>query len=208
MSDSPEQAGLRQRLDRRTVIAIAAGLVVLLAVAWLLMLRGSPEPAPSATEVGAPPPEPAPAAAPERKTKKPAHKAGGGAVETFQVFAPRDPFDPLVSASSGGTASASTTSTATAGTSGTTIASGGQDVGGGSAGGSTSVSGHTVSVVDVFDSKRGPRAQMEVDGTVYTVDEGERFGGSFRLVSTTQRCAGLLYGDDQFTLCEGEQILK
>jgi hypothetical protein len=207
MSDTPEQAGLRQRLDRRMVIAIAAGLVVLLVVAWLLVLRGSPESAPSGTGIGAPPSEPAPAAAPERETqKKQAHKAGGGPVETFQVFAPRDPFDPLVSASSGGTGSASTTSASTGTTTGT-ISNGGQS-GGESPSGGTSVSGHTVSVVDVFNSKRGPRAQLEVDGTVYTVDEGERFGGSFRLVSATQRCAGLLYGDDQFTLCEGEQILK
>jgi hypothetical protein len=47
-----------------------------------------------------------------------------------------------------------------------------------------------------------------VDGTVYTVEEGERFATSFELLSLNGDCATMLYGDDQFTLCEGEEILK
>jgi hypothetical protein len=47
-----------------------------------------------------------------------------------------------------------------------------------------------------------------VDGTVYTVDEGEQFAESFQLLSINGECATMLYGDDQFTLCEGEEILK
>jgi hypothetical protein len=43
---------------------------------------------------------------------------------------------------------------------------------------------------------------------VYTAQEGETFADSFQLVSASGRCATMLFGDDQFTLCEGEEILK
>ena len=52
------------------------------------------------------------------------------------------------------------------------------------------------------------RAEVQVDDTVYTVDVGEEFAESFKLLSTSGRCASLLFGDDQFSLCEGQEILK
>jgi hypothetical protein len=61
-------------------------------------------------------------------------------------------------------------------------------------------------VVDV--RARGGRAQIQVDGTVYTVDEGETFADNFQLVDASGECATMLFGDDEFTLCEGEEILK
>jgi hypothetical protein len=64
--------------------------------------------------------------------------------------------------------------------------------------------GYRVKVVDVF--RNG--AQVEVEGTVYTLDEGERFASKFQLVSSSGECATMLFGDDEFTLCEGEEILK
>jgi hypothetical protein len=48
-------------------------------------------------------------------------------------------------------------------------------------------------------------AQVDVDGTVHTVAEGERFGGGFQLVSVSGDCADLLFGDDAFTLCVTER---
>jgi hypothetical protein len=63
-------------------------------------------------------------------------------------------------------------------------------------------------LVDVFQENNSPRAQVEVDGTVYTVSEGEVFADNFELVSASGECATMLFGDDQFTLCEGEEILK
>jgi hypothetical protein len=63
-------------------------------------------------------------------------------------------------------------------------------------------------VVDVYNEGGNARAQVQVDGTVYTVDEGERFADNFQLMSTSGQCATMLYGDDEFTLCEGEEILK
>jgi hypothetical protein len=203
MSTTPEEAaesarGLRSK-DPRIVLGIVAGLVVLVAALWFLFLRGSPEP----EEAAAPAPAPSPTPAPEPKPKKPARKAGGGPVETFQVFAPRDPFEPLVSPDTGGTTTGGTT------TGGTTIGdTGGTVTGGDTSGGGATVGSHTVSVVDVFRAKGRRRAQIEVDGTVYTVDKGETFADNFKLLSLSGECASMLFGDDQFSLCEGEQILK
>ncbi len=50
--------------------------------------------------------------------------------------------------------------------------------------------------------------RVQVDGTVYTVGEGDRFAENFEVLSISGQCASLLYGDDQFSLCEGEEILK
>jgi hypothetical protein len=216
MSTTPEASesrrGLRA-LDRRTAAAIAVGLVVVLAAVWLLVLRSSPAPEPAAAPPPTPPtPEPQPAP----KQPKAPPKAGGGPVETFQVFAPRDPFDPLVSTSAGGgTTDTSGTTTDTSGSTGITTGTGGApDTSGttggttGGSGGGTSVSGHTISVIDVFRSRGRKRAQVEVDGTVYKVDEGETFADNFKLLAASGKCAEMLFGDDQFTLCEGEEILK
>jgi hypothetical protein len=65
-----------------------------------------------------------------------------------------------------------------------------------------------VKLVDVFTQNDRQRAQIQVDGTVYTVDPGETFAESFQLVSISGDCASILFGDDQFTICEGEEILK
>jgi hypothetical protein len=70
------------------------------------------------------------------------------------------------------------------------------------------IEGHRVRVVDVFREGEGRRAQIQIDDTVYTVDRGERFAQNFQLLSTSGDCATMLYGDDEFTLCEGEEILK
>ena len=43
---------------------------------------------------------------------------------------------------------------------------------------------------------------MEVDGKVYTVEDGALFGENFKLVRIDGRCARFLFGDQSFTLCE------
>jgi hypothetical protein len=135
-------------------------------------------------------------------------------VENFELFAPRDPFEPLVTAGGAavggdGTTGGDTTDDGTdgdgtdgtgtdgTGTDGTGDGTGGEDVG-----------GHRVRVIDVYRENGRDRAQIQVDGTVYTVDEGEDFADNFRLVNASGRCATMLFGDDEFTLCEGEEILK
>lgn len=69
-------------------------------------------------------------------------------------------------------------------------------------GSSTNVGGHEVVLLDVFVSGGVDRVQVEVDGTVYDVQEGETFaGGEFELRSVSGNCATFVFGDEQFTLC-------
>ncbi|MEA2460209.1 MAG: hypothetical protein QOH90_386 [Actinomycetota bacterium] len=63
-------------------------------------------------------------------------------------------------------------------------------------------------LIDVIRGGDDARAQIQVDGIVYTVDQGETFAGNFQLLSASGGCVSMLFGDDQFSLCEGEEILK
>ncbi len=49
---------------------------------------------------------------------------------------------------------------------------------------------------------------VRVDETIYEVRAGETFAGNFQVISVEPPCATLLFGDDAFTLCEGETTLK
>ncbi|MPZ73597.1 MAG: hypothetical protein GEU74_10270, partial [Nitriliruptorales bacterium] len=75
-------------------------------------------------------------------------------------------------------------------------------------GGSAAVGGTTVTVVDVFTDDGERRATVTVNGTGYTVGEGDTFARRFRLLDISGRCSTLLFGDSRFTLCEGERIRK
>lgn len=207
-----------------TQIALAVlGVLLLLALVWFFLLRGDGDD----TETVTADPAPVTQETPEPAEEDTSDDAGRDApVETFEVFAPKDPFDPLVSpATAGGTATTTTDgattitadgtttttdgtgTTTTDGTGTTTTTTSGSGSNGGGGGGSN-VDGHRVRVIDVYREGGRSRAQVQVDGTVYTVDEGERFADNFQLMSTSGRCATMLYGDDEFTLCEGEEILK
>ena len=63
------------------------------------------------------------------------------------------------------------------------------------------VTGKQVVLVDVIDSNT---VQVEVEGRPYTVSEGETFAENFEVVSVEGGCARFLFGDESFTLCEGE----
>lgn len=187
-------------------LAIVGGvvLVVLLGLVYFFFLRGGGEEgfAPPPVAEGIPAPE-EPAAPVEEDDDD------DGEVETFEVFAPRDPFEPLVSAAGGGgTAGGGGDGDATGGGTGTGTGDGDVTVDGDPKPGGDTIGNHRVEVVDVYTANGQGRAQIQVDGTVYTVDEGEGFADNFRLVSTSGSCATILFGDDEFTLCEGEEILK
>jgi hypothetical protein len=69
-------------------------------------------------------------------------------------------------------------------------------------GSSITIGGHTVVLLDTFPAADPDHAQVEVDGQVYSVAEGDTFAqGEFELVSITGDCATFLFGDEQFTLC-------
>lgn len=215
MGSPPESfaaADREKRFAPAQVAGVILGVLLLLLLVWFLFLRGEDEPA-ATTAV----PAPATTTEPEEEVDAPSRQ---DPVETFEVFAPKDPFDPLISAATEGAAGGGESAgegevTAGGGDTGVTVEGGTTTITTGEAGGGDgsssgqSVGGHRVRVIDVFVSDGGsPRAQVQVDGTVYTVDEGERFADNFELVSASGGCATMLFGDDEFTLCEGEEILK
>lgn len=194
MATAPTQFEERRNVTGGQLALVGLLILILLVVAWFVFLR----PAGTEEKAAAPVPAETPQPEPTEEAKKPAK----GPVETFEVFAPRDPFKPVISeAAAGGTAPAPGATPAPGETTtGTAIGGGG--------GRNESVGGHRVRLVDVFREGGREQARVQVDGTVYTVGEGERFAGNFELLSIEGRCASLLFGDDQFTLCEGEEILK
>ena len=206
MATRPEEVEARRSVTGAQAALLVLGLLVLLGVLWFMFLRSDAE---EPLSVATPPPATVPT--PE-VTEEPA-RPNKGPIETFEVFAPKDPFRPLISAATAdgtGTAAAPAAPGAPSGTDddGTPTGqpSGGSDISGDSNG--DSVGGHRVRLIDTFNRNGEPRARVQVDGTVYTVGEGERFANNFEVLSISGECASLLFGDDQFSLCEGEEILK
>jgi hypothetical protein len=101
----------------------------------------------------------------------------------------KDPFHPLVAA---GAAGATDT---TAGATTTTVA-----------GGATGE--RNVNLVDVFSRSGTHYAKVTVDGSPFTVKEGQRFAGDYLVVDIGSTCATFDGPSGRFTLCEDEAILK
>jgi cytoskeletal protein RodZ len=212
-----ETVQVKKGVNPAQVAMLVGGLVLVFALVWFFFLRGgdaSVEPQTSPTPATT---EDAAGVAREGDDERTATKDDKKKepVETFELFASKDPFEPLIDstpAATGATAPATTAPPATI-TPGTTDPGttdpGTTDPGTTDPGaGGQAVGGHTVRLVDVFSQNGSPRAQVSVDGSVYTVAEGETFADSFQLTSVSGTCATMLFGDDQFTLCEGEEILK
>ncbi len=181
--------GSRQRL---LVLALAGVLVValVLLVARPLLLGASQVEAPVTTA----------AAAPATTTPSTTTAESGRPLGST-----KDPFRPLVAA--GAAAAGTAGATATTSSSGQATAPG---AGGGTAtvpgGGSTAE--RKVTLLNVF-SRSGTRyAKLSVDGSSYTVKEGESFAGDYRVVDIGSACATFESGTTPFTLCEGEAVLK
>ncbi|HEX2294790.1 MAG TPA: hypothetical protein VHN37_05720 [Actinomycetota bacterium] len=217
---TPPEIQESRNVNTTQIALVAGGVLLLLVVLWFAFLRGGDE-EPAVEGAPAPPPVDAEPLVPIDTGTGKGPGNGKGPVETFEVFAPKDPFKPLITPETDAEEDTSPpagdvdadgdgqadTGTDTGTGDGTGTGTGTDDGTGGGDGGET-VGGHRVSLVDVFRGEDGPRAQVQVDGTVYTVDEGEQFAQSFQLLSINGECATMLYGDDQFTLCEGEEIVK
>jgi hypothetical protein len=172
--------------DRRALIILTSVLV--LAVGAFVLLSGGKKDSPSSAlqpaimpgAVTSPTPQPSPSPSPSE----------------ILLFTGRDPFKnpfsgaSLVASSSPLPNSSPTPSVSPAGSPPATP----------TGGSSTTSGGHTVVLVDIFSS--GTKAQVEVDGTVYTVSEGDTFASTFKLVSISGKCASFLNGDSSFSLCE------
>ena len=150
-------------------------------------------------------------------TTVPAPAPPPGQAETFDMFMMKNPFTPLVGATTGGTTGGTTGATSGVGTgaaatSGTTTAGGST-----STGTSTGASGglataprraQRVALLDVFTSGGKTLAKVRVNDTVYTVAPGDHFAENYQLVSLEGQCGTFLLGDSRFRLCEGEELLK
>jgi hypothetical protein len=188
--------------SRQTVLVAALGGVLVLAL-LLLVVRpllggGAEEPAaPAPATAGA-----ATATVPQLVGPSTSLAPAGGAGSV------KDPFRPLVdtgTAAATGSGAAAGTGSATA----TTIAATTPTVPGAGAGTAAAPGGgasaeRKVTLLSVANGK----AKVSVDGTTYTVGEGESFADDYRAVDIGTECATFESGTTPFTLCEGEAVLK
>jgi hypothetical protein len=164
--------------DRRILIGL--GALVMVAAVWFLFLHKSPKAAETIAPIsqvgqGAP----APAASPTKAKHK-----------KVLVFSGRDPF------------CCNPTTAAALSSLGSSVAPAGSPSSGPSGGSSQTFNGQTVVLVDIFVADGNDQAQVEVDGTVYTVSPGDTFAGDFALVSISGTCADFTFQSQSFTLCE------
>jgi len=168
--------------DRRALIIFGAVAIVAVAV-FFLFLGKSPKKVSTGARPGSqlnvnqPTPTPSPTKA-KKKQKE------------VLVFSGRDPFDP---AQGGGSVSAPAGAPTVAPPGSAPAPTGGS---------SKQVGGKTVVLVDIFTEDNVQKAQVEVDGTVYTVAEGDSFDDGYRLVSINGSCASFTHNATSFTLCE------
>jgi hypothetical protein len=136
------------------------------------------------------------------------------AVPGATVGSVKDPFQPLVTPGAAATPAESglTTTPADGGTTGatpTTIAATPSTVpGAGTGTASTPGGGASAERKVTLASISGGAAKVSVDGTSYTVEEGDRFADNYRAVDINTECATFESGSTPFTLCEGEAVLK
>jgi hypothetical protein len=196
-------------------VALILGLFVLSKVAG-----GGKESAAPATPVTVPP-----AAVPTTTTPAPGAAAPP---ETFEVFTTKNPFQPLRTAASATTSSDSSTSRSGSASAGSGSTSGSSEAGSGARAGSSGsgtgtstgtaagggrtepARGERVVLLEVFTDKGKTKANVQVDDTVHKVGAGEVFATSYKVVSLSQSdgCGRFLFGDDQFRLCKGEEVIK
>jgi hypothetical protein len=180
---------------RERNLLIGLGGIVVVAAAVFLLTRGGGEP----EEAAPAPPAPPPVAPPLEPTPRPPR------IPVF--FAARDPFVPLVVDVTAEAPTDGAPDGAPDGDGGQPPVDGGQPpvqppTGDGDQPG-VSVGGHNVVVVDVFMQGGREVVQVTVDGETFTVGEGDRFANNFEVVSIEGECATFLFGDEQFTACEG-----
>jgi hypothetical protein len=180
--------------DRRTQLAAGGGLVAALIVLVLVKVLfgggGSESAQPPTVFTPNPVTSPSPSANPTT-TPPP-----------IEVFGGRDPFQPLFVSTTSPTSPAPSPSGSGSPTP-TPTGTGSPTSGGSSKPSSTTIGGHTVQLDDVFVSTSGvKKAQVEVDGTVYTVAAGQTFDDNFKLVSFVgDPCGNFVFGDQPFELC-------
>jgi hypothetical protein len=158
-------------LKRAATWGIVLGLAA--TAVWFVFLRGGEPP----RNIALPKPGEISSGAAEPEASAKSGRPATAPVETFKVFAPKDPFDPLVK---------SQTAAASSGTKGGT---GGQ---------ASSVGSHSVKLAGIVDTTS---VRIVVDGTEYLVGLDETFAESFKVLTIGPRCVSLLHGDEQLSVC-------
>jgi hypothetical protein len=192
----------------RQLLLVAALVALLLLIVGLLVVRpmlGGTEEAPTSA------PATTVAAAPTTTTPQLINPSTSVTPSEGAAASGKDPFRPLVST---GTASAATESGVTvtgqaSSVPSSTLAATGSTVPGAGTGTATTPGGGTsaerqVALVGIA----GGRAKVTVDGTAYTVSEGETFASDYRATDIGSECASFESATTSFTLCEGEAVLK
>ncbi|HEX8003949.1 MAG TPA: hypothetical protein VF519_14775 [Mycobacteriales bacterium] len=202
--DEPETAGGDRK--KLALVGVAGALVVALLGYFVVlpMLAGS-DPVAEATIVRGK----APVTAKKPAAAKPAVKKPAAQPATYADTAARqDPFKPLVvepvvappvagdpaAVPAGGTTGGTTTGGTTGGTT--------------TGGTSANVGGQRVALVLVYAKDGKSYAQTKVGDTVFTPAVGEVFSGTYKLLAVSGKTATYLFGDEQFTLSEGQEVLK
>lgn len=127
--------------------------------------------------------------------------------DEFDVFATRNPFEPVVGVPPSSPPLTTVPPTTTPGAPTTTAPSVPPTTSGTFEPGGTQI----VSLLDISEDAQGlPVARVQVGSTVYTVYEGDTFATSYEVVSldAETNCGEFLYGDSPFDLCEGQQTVK
>lgn len=144
------------------------------------------------------------------------------ASEAYEVYLARDPFEPVVPVAAAATDSGTGVGSSAAPADDGPAASGGSDAATDTSPQPSSpddsacrgteevvCDGQVVTLVDVdADAEDAKRASIRVDTTVYEVEEQQIFADNFGVLAIDSSCVTLLYGDDVFSLCEGEATLK
>ena len=180
MTIEQEGGGRWQRLQpRERALIIIVGIIAALALVYLLLLSG-----------GKGKPEVFPTTPRSTSTARPSvtpTPAVTAPPESFEDLSGKDPFRPLVVA--GGVTPAPSPGSSPGSTGG---ASGSQ----------------RVTLVAISGSGASRTATVEVNSTEYQVKDGDTFAGSYRVKDLTANCGTFVFGDETFTLCVGQEVLK
>jgi len=167
-------------------LVILGLIIVLLVVGFLLLSSGGTEPGALTTVTSTPRP---------RASATPTFTPSATPTpvpRTDESFEGKDPFQPLVTPQvpSGGDGTGSTPApTSTANTTGGTQS-------------------QRVSLDDIFREGGERFATVSVDGNQFTVQQGDTFDGSFKLLTLDASCGTFVFGDERFTLCLGQEVRK
>jgi hypothetical protein len=193
--------------ERRRMIVLCSvlGVVVVAFLAKLVLFSGggsSPSPIPALSALSGQ----------ESSSTTPSSRSTGSPA-TFDVFATKNPFEPVVIVTpTDGTGSTTPT------TPDTSVTPTSETTGPGDTAGSTTTTsipsnepapGTSVALLDVYQNADGtPMAKVQVGSTVYSVGVGQSFASSYQVVSLDSPCGQFLFGDAPFKLCEGEEVIK